>query len=555
MLVSPEALARVFLFFLYVPVMLFCYWRLIPRLSLATGLLATVMLVAQALLVLAGLEYQPRSVEDWWHWHLSQEGNIPARFATAQLTLVALVALATAWLAGKEPYRNRLFLTAYGLLFLFLAWEEYVQLRHHVLGREWVLYYAALGALVVAATLYVAARSPRRRRIWYLCLLAGLAMTAIGALAIEQFQFILECGSSAFARLERCLSEVYEEALEKLGVWILLVGMLGLFSCSAPKPRRLFGMIPFLLPILWLASYIGQIPVIQFEYWFFSQRASILYESKGELAAYRVQRGHASVNADIFWKVATWRDYSGLGYSLHLVDQASGASVAGQDDSANRLQSFRFRIIDRAAKHYYYKQSLTVDLPPGAAVNRALWIALTVWREEGDAFTSQKIVSSDLPLLGDLQVVLGELVLPDESPAPVAPPLAEFDNGFALGAVDLPGSARPGEILSLAMPWSASEADNHDYAQFLHFRHEESGSWWVHDQQPLGARLPTRLWYKGLADYEPWDVPLPRDLAPGRYSVFTGLYRLTDLQRLPARDAGGKPYVDARVPLGHLTLE
>ena len=77
--------------------------------------------------------------------------------------------------------------------------------------------------------------------------------------------------------------------------------------------------------------------------------------------------------------------------------------------------------------------------------------------------------------------------------------------------------------------------------QFLHFGHEESGTWWVYDQQPLGPRLPTRLWYSGLADSEIWQVPLPADLAPGRYTVFTGLYRTRDQERVPASDAAGNP--------------
>ena len=75
--------------------------------------------------------------------------------------------------------------------------------------------------------------------------------------------------------------------------------------------------------------------------------------------------------------------------------------------------------------------------------------------------------------------------------------------------------------------------------QFLHLGHEETGATggcmtscpWVH-------RLPTRLWYKGLADSEVWQVPLPADLAPGRYEVFTGLYRSRDLERVPAKPRG-----------------
>ena len=104
------------------------------------------------------------------------------------------------------------------------------------------------------------------------------------------------------------------------------------------------------------------------------------------------------------------------------------------------------------------------------------------------------------------------------------------------------------------MTWRAEAAARDDWIQFLHLGHEPSGEWFVYDQQPLGIRLPTRLWYKGLADSESWSVPLPSDLQPGRYAVFTGLYRASDKERLSARDASGEPFLDARVPLGSLVV-
>ena len=69
------------------------------------------------------------------------------------------------------------------------------------------------------------------------------------------------------------------------------------------------------------------------------------------------------------------------------------------------------------------------------------------------------------------------------------------------------------------------------------------------------ARLPTRLWYSGLADSEIWAAPLPSDLASGEYAVFTGLYRMSDKERVPVKGRDGRLFVDARVPLGFLTLE
>ena len=197
---------------------------------------------------------------------------------------------------------------------------------------------------------------------------------------------------------------------------------------------------------------------------------------------------------------------------------------------------------------------MEVDIPPQTQVNRALWVVLTLWREQEGEYQRQAVVASDLQLLNDTQVVLGELVLPAMPAASPTVQVAVFDNGFTLEAVDMPEHAQPGETLTIPIRWRSDADGSEDYVQFLHFVHQESGALWNHDQQPLGARLPSRLWYSGLADTETWQVPLPADLSPGRYSVFTGLYSPSDLQRVPTTDADGTSFVDARISLGDLTI-
>ena len=164
------------------------------------------------------------------------------------------------------------------------------------------------------------------------------------------------------------------------------------------------------------------------------------------------------------------------------------------------------------------------------------------------------INASDHQQLSDTQVVLRELVIPAPlSPAPSVS-LAEFENGFALIATELPEIARAGETLAIPFTWQAASDSTEDWVQFLHFVHEETGALWNHDQQPLGERLPTRLWYEGLRDTEAWQITLPADLASGNYAIYTGLYRLSDLARLPVHDSDDMPLPDARVPLGFLTI-
>ena len=84
---------------------------------------------------------------------------------------------------------------------------------------------------------------------------------------------------------------------------------------------------------------------------------------------------------------------------------------------------------------------------------------------------------------------------------------------------------------------------------------EESGFFWNHDQPPLGMRLPTRLWYAGLADRETWQSTLPADMPTGRYQLYTGLYRLSDLARMTVYDEFGESLPEARLPLGFIEIQ
>ena len=167
----------------------------------------------------------------------------------------------------------------------------------------------------------------------------------------------------------------------------------------------------------------------------------------------------------------------------------------------------------------------------------------------------QDITKSNFPLLGDNQIILSELVLEDSGGPPASSPIARFEPGVVLEGAEIPDGGQSGASLTLQFDWRSDLDLDTDYNQFLHFRHEESGAYWVYDQQPLGRRLPTRLWYKNLADSETWRIPLPSDLAPGPYMLYTGLYRASDFERLPASAADGAPYTDNRIPVGRLTID
>lgn len=547
MAITADALIRVVVFLLYAPVCLIALRWLIPGLAPTARLLALVMLAAQVLLLAAGLENIPRW--DTWGWlaHLDQEWNLPSTFASAQLAVVGGAALLTALLAPPRQNLYRLNLVVIGVLFLLFAWDEYFYLHEDNMPLK--LAYVTVGALIAAASAKLALRRSGRARLWQICLMAGMALYVFGAVVLEpyhqtniQFFFLRIDGAVRFYNLE--------EALEYLGVWLVLVAVLGKLSAAKGAFSRLAQFSLFALPVVWTVALTQNAWLPRVELRFLAGSAAVEFESGTQLLGYRLERDKEAVGLWLY--PSAWRShYREIGFSVQLIDQASGQSVARRHVHSD-LQFYQLQIPGFA---HVYRQKIFLDIPPDTPRNRAYWLTLAIWRERGDDFVFQNVQSSDHKLLGDKQIVLHEFVLRAEDTVPSAAPLADFEKGITLSAAELPERASRGATLPIRFTWTAADAQSEDYVQFLHLGHQASGEWQVYDQQPLGARLPTRLWYAGLTDSETWQVSLPADLAPGLYQVFTGLYRLVDHARLAATDFNGEAYVDARVPLGDLLIE
>ena len=553
MTVSTETLNRIFVILVYVPVVLTTYRWLIPRLSLTSKRLASSMLAAQVLVIVVSLELQPTSLLDEWLWSIDGEWNIPSTLASTQLAMVGSIALFTAWLARTKSAWQRLCLVEIGAVLLFLALDEYFDIGRFLFSDR-RLGYTLLGVTIVLSSTVVALRPARRSWLWHISLLAGLALIAMGGVVLDDRSLI--CGKLGFFRTQGgCLDTWYlEESLEFIGGWLALVAMLGWFSGIAPMPRLLVRSALYVLPILWILLLILESPVPnshKYKCRHRVQSASVQFESGEYLYGYNIEKNVGVVILRLY--SFPWQSvYKGLGYSVHLVDQVNGESAASRDNSLGR--NHVFRLFCRSFIKVY-AQKTEIEILPETPVNRAFWIVLTIWREQEGDFVRQKVLSSDHQLLDDTQVVLGELVIPAESVASDGVPVAIFDNGFSLAAVEMPERAEPGQSLSIGFTWHSDAQGQEDYAQFLHFVNEESSSWWNFDQQPLGPRLPTRLWYNGLADVEDWQIPVPADLAPGQYAVYTGLYQLRNQERVPVSSADGAPWLDARLLLGNLVLE
>ncbi len=541
-----------YIFLLYLPVCLCVYKRLSPSLSPTAKRLTIGMLAAQVLVIVLSLTIRPTSLFQEWLWEFDAEWNIPSAITSSQLALVGFVALFTAWLARTLPAWQRLYLLGLGLIFLFLGLDEFFDFRtsvHNLRG-----YYILVGAAMAMATIYVSFHSPHRFRIWQISLLIGLSIVALGGLLFDKLPDF--CGTLVFLRpYGGCLERnFFDESLEILGTWLALIALLGQFSCITPIPQPRVRRALFVAPVLWILFLVQTSPVPNITYlksWHGIHPALVRFESGEYLYGYHIERKDEALRIQLY--SFPWQSIDiELDYSIHLIDQSSGGSVASRDNLLKRDRSFQ---IFGGNFIRVYAQETDIEFSSETSVNRALWVVLTLWREQDDKNSRQKVLSSNLRLLGDSRVILDEIVLRAEETPASAPPLVRFANGFALEAASLPERVKAGEPLNIHFAWAADSADGEDANQFLHLGHEETGEWFVYDQQPLGPRLPTRLWYAGLADSETWQVPLPADLASGRYSVFTGLYRVSDQVRVPARQADGTLWIDARVPLGMITIE
>ena len=544
---SATDLYRVFLALSYIPVCLIVYRNLFPRLHTSARRLATILLIAQLAAISVSLVLRPQSHFEKWLWDLDQERNIPATLAAAQLTIIGAVSLLTTLLARGRPMLHRIYFAAMAVLFIFLARDEFYAF-HEGLPEVFQQHYFVVGLATVTVTLILAFGPARNAALWHILVILGLAVAGFGGIVLEYLRN--DC-VSMLIRVDGCVRAYYfEEILEFLGMWLVLVAMLGHLSTTLESHRAIRRLLFLLLP---LSILLLLLPFFftYFEIRYTARESAVRFESDVRITAFHFARNASGVDFEPFMTSTSWHNFTDLGNSVHLVDQVTGKSVASADMAVTRRRPWSTKLY---RPNTSYRQRIHVDYNQ-ALRNRAYWIVWTQWREIDGEFVRQQVRSSDLPLLDSTQIILGEFALHDVRRSDSTPVIAKYENGFMLEGLEFPELARAGENLSITFTWRSNEESLEEIIQFLHFVQEEKGEWWGYDQRPLGDRLPTRFWYDGLADSETWEVAVPADLEPGHYTIFTGLYRLRDQARMPARNVDGELWTDARVWLGAIHID
>ncbi len=418
---SPIDKVRIIVFAMYAFTIVIVYWRLIPRLLPAGRFLVTIMLAAQVIaLVMATVVHPEDNSSIIGLWHLDRERNIPTVFATTQLATVGGLTLLVAWFSRAQSKWQALCFVGLALLFFFLASDEFHEHRSIIRampGGVAVMYvlYVSLGAVVIGGAALLTVTSPRSKRIWPICFALGLALGGAGSLGLDTYLL----GSESSCRLldlwnnDECKLYMVEESLEKLGIWLTLVAVLGQLAVVSPSPRLFVRLAIYAMPLLALGILIASFPPLhhrikglplELHFLYRTQRINVEY-AEVDLRGYRIDFHDDSLDVILVAVVTDWHEYSDWGYSLHLVDQLTGESVAGTNRAGRRKDSFKI------GKHHLYRQRFNVQIPTGTERDRALWVVLTSWREEDGAFIKQKVISTELQVWNESQVILGELTI------------------------------------------------------------------------------------------------------------------------------------------------
>ena len=134
------------------------------------------------------------------------------------------------------------------------------------------------------------------------------------------------------------------------------------------------------------------------------------------------------------------------------------------------------------------------------------------------------------------------------------PPVANFGDRMRLRSYAYERtSLRPGETVRLTLEWEALRAMDEPYKIFVHVLGQHGLPVAQQDNEPLNGTYPTTRWRAGERVSDPYAFPLPVDLPAGAYQVEVGLYRISDLSRLPVLDAN-QSVVDDKVFLAPLTV-
>lgn len=546
-------------------------WALLAAIVLANAIIVGVLVfrlltpfARKLLLALAGLEialamlhvvftYQPKSFASWF-FNLNLEYTAGAVISAAQYTAVVLVALINALRTPSLKVLQRGFWVLLAAVFAWLAADEFLSLHEEVM--TWRSAYAIGGAAAVSAVAAAYWLWFRGQRVLFVPLLVGLVMMGTSGVLLDAItnDHVLVVGGVEMRWLlwfscdgiipipcsEMNALGFIEEYFELAGATIVLASLVTYSDLMQGEGGlRAVKRAAAAAAVLWaalFASYMWIAPALSLA--LDANPAQVDYlGGRLSLAGYRLpdrplQPGETLPVTLYFRANAPLQDDYRLAvrvtprYSEEVLDQMDFQLGEWQYPSSAWIAGIAVR--NRASLH----------IPADVQTPRSYWLIAQVWSENEEV----SIVANDRQQLTPNTVVLAELPILSNGAAgePHTAAAYRFAAGMALTGYTLPASSAPGATLAVDFWWETDSKIEQELNQYVHLFNEQGEFVWGYDQAPFGAEVfPTVAWPAGMHEAAHWEIALPADLAPGSYSVYTGLYSLPDIAPQAVTDTQG----------------
>ena len=416
--VSGRLITALVTFSLYLAAAAFCYWRLVPRLTTTAKHIAGLITISHLVIMIAHFARSDTWQFGAWLFNLNRELNVPSTVTAITGISVAAVLLRTAHLRyalglGRWPYYLGM-----ALFFLLLTWDEYGRVVIFgllpIVGLiSYKTVYYIVGGSALAATIYSALTAERGTLIWHMVMIVALLLIGTFVIIVDAMPNF--CGTIFGAWISGCVQKfVIEESAENFALWLALIAALGHLGYPSATSATRIGRLLLLSSLVWFAI-VAPTSYIRPHY---GRRntspANVAYTAGQYLHASYIELLDDKVGVDIFLSPAQL-GFDNLGYSVHLIDQETRESIASKSGGVGHNEHFFLAPGWRPG----YRNSANIPLPEDARRNRILWVALSLWSREGGEYAEKTVFTSELALLNDSTVILGEIVIPAD---PLGPP-------------------------------------------------------------------------------------------------------------------------------------
>jgi hypothetical protein len=246
-----------------------------------------------------------------------------------------------------------------------------------------------------------------------------------------------------------------------------------------------------------------------------------------------------TVWATNYWEVLAPLDLDYTAF-VHMLDQ-EGRSVAesnswpGQGNYPTRLWQPGTVVVDAHPVQIPYDVDAPVVLNADFGLFRA---------PQGAELRSQTAEGAPV------ENVVGSVRVLPITPTTVRPQrtaTAQLGDDIRLLGYDLLGAfpAEAGRPATATLYWQADRRPEEDYTVFIHLRDSNGVNVAQSDDRPRAGAWPTWAWEPGQAVMDRHTLVIPEDVPAGSYTLWAGMYRLSDQTRLPISGTEGEVVDDA----------